>query len=277
MEKQTNYAEELKSAWKVVTLKQDVIKKVAAAKEKTPTAFLILIAAALLGLIGGQLFPGFFAPSLKAGTIGAVMSLVQSIIFIYVLSFVAKSMFSGKAAHDAFFRAAAYGMIVAWLAILPSLSILGSLWGLVVTVVVLKVVHQLTTGKAIAALVVGIIAMIVVTLVLSPFYAFMGFNAMGGTYNFGKFGNKNAVMDFMAENFEDNAMQFQTEDGEASVDFENGAMRFETEDGEGTVEFGDGSMTVKTEDGESSMNFEDGTMVIQTEDGETIRVEIPQF
>jgi len=223
-----NIVAEAKTAFNVALLKHNVMHSVASDKKKTTFALGILVVAALASGLGLKFFGGFFSPSWLMVLSMAIYQVISAIIGIYVLSVVAKSIFKGQAKHDAFFRVMAFGMIVTWLSIFPPLSIIGGIWALVVVFVALKVVHKLTTGGAIGALLVSIVAMALVMMILSPVMAMLG---MGGMYSGGVQFNKGGnMMDFYKDDsFE---MDIDTEDGEGSVKMEDGKMIIEGPDGE---------------------------------------------
>ncbi|MBU1017691.1 hypothetical protein KKA33_01545 [Patescibacteria group bacterium] len=223
-----DYKAELKNALHIALLKKNVMHHIAGDKSKTKFGYYVIIAAAIFGIIGQQLFMSFFRPSLTFSLLNGVIQIVSVVIGIYVLSFIAKSIFKGQAKHDAFFRVMAYGMIVTWLAILPQIAIISGIWGLVLVFVILTTIHKLTAGGAIGTILVAVIAMLVVSMILTPLYALLGFGAMGGG-SFNLNGGKTGTMDF------NRGGGFQ--------------MNVPGEDG-GTVQWGEGGMKVTTPEGE---------------------------
>jgi hypothetical protein len=235
-----NIVSELKTALNVALLKHKDMNSVASNEGKMVYAFGILIVAALISGLGLKFFGGFFSPSWWMVLSMAVYQVISAIIGIYILSIVAKAIFKGHAKHNAFFRVMAYGMIVTWLAIFPPLSIIGGIWAIVIVFVALKVVHKLTTGGAIGSMLVTIIAMILVSLVLTPLMAALGLGGFGyGT------------------------MQFKGSGFDGMMDFDRGDDGFE--------------MKMDTEEGEGSMRMEDGKMTIEGPDGEVMEITIPDF
>ena len=221
------YMNELKTAVNVALLKKEVMHHVATDKSKTRFAYIIIVIAALLGLIGQQVFPIFFRPSIGFSLLTAVMQVVGAVVGIYVMSYIAKKLFHGAAEHDQFFRVAAYAMIVGWISLIPQLSWIGGIWGLVLIVVILKTIHRLTTGGVIGTIIVTIIVGFVASLVLTPILGLIGFSSGG------MMGGKSIM------NFGDNGFKFnvKTPEGETgSVEFGEGGMKIKTDTGE-TVEF----------------------------------------
>lgn len=220
---------ELKTALNVALLKHKDMNDVASDKGKTVMAFGILAVSALAAGLGMKFFGAFLSPSWGFVLSSALTQFISAIIGIYVLSIVARSVFKGHAHHDAFFRVLAFGMIVTWLSIFPPLSIVGGIWALVVLFVTLKVIHKLTTGGAIGAILVTIIAMALVMWILTPV---MGMLGLGGMYSGGfQFrGGSDSIMNI--ENDGDFKMHMNTPDGEGSVKMEEGKMVIEGPGGE---------------------------------------------
>ncbi len=226
-----NIITELKTAIQVALFKHTDMHHVASDKHKTPYAFYIIIGAAVLGLIGQQFFSGFFKPTLGMGIGMAVIQIVMTIVGIYVVSVIAKSIFKGQAKHDEFFRVLAYGMIVSWLTILPMLGLISAIWGLILLFVILKVIHKLTTGGAIGTIIVGFIVIGVISMLLAPVFGKFGFGyQMKGSYDFGGFGGDRGTIDM--------------------VDEDTFEMNIDTEDGTGNVKMDDGKVTITGPDGE---------------------------
>ena len=224
--KKDNFKADLMLAKDVALLNHKAMHDAASHKNKTTNAFIVLVIAALISGIGLKFFGGFFSPSWGMVISMSIYQIVSSIIGIYVLSVVAKSVFKGHAKHDAFFRVMAFGMIVTWLSIIPALSIVGGIWALVVVFTALKVVHKLTTGGAIGALLVTIVAMAIVGMILAPTLGALGIRGMhmgSGSFKGGNFG------DVYKNGFK---MNVNTDEGTGSVKMEDGKMTIEGPDGE---------------------------------------------
>jgi len=210
---------ELKRAWEVALMKKPAMHHVASGgKPETTFGYYVIIVSALLTLLGSYFFlSGYisFGPIYALKT--AVIQIVMAVVGIYLISFIAKTLFKGKAGYDAFFRVMAYGYLVTWLGLVPALGIIGGLWLLVLTFVILKEVHKLSTGGAIGTMVVTFILGIIVGSVIS---ALTGFSAT----SFG---------------------------GAKLPDYSRGFnIRTETEEGAGSIQMKDGKMTIKGPGGE---------------------------
>jgi hypothetical protein len=218
-----NCKKELKEALDIALFKQPAMHAVALEKGKTTFGYYIIIAGALLGIIGQQIFPAFFRPSITFSIVMGIMQVVMTVVGIYVLSYVAKRFFKGHATHDHFFRVVSYGMIVMWLSILPQISIISSLWSLVLLFVILKAVHKLTTGGAIGTIIVGILVMWIISAVTAPIYA--------------KFGTYGLINDTGIKNYGNSMVN---PAGSGKIEYQNGK-----------VEYGNGTMKYTDENGKT--------------------------
>jgi len=213
---------ELKNALDIALLKKPVMHHVAENKSKTAFGYYVIIAAAILGAVGQQIFLPFFRPTLTSSLLTAVVQAIGIVIGIYIVSFIAKGIFKGQASHDQFFRVAAYGMIVMWLLIIPPISFIGGIWILVITFVILKTIHKLTTEKAIGTLLVIIIGGYLIFMILFK----IGFWGIGGGFQM----RGGDMMDFGRD--EGFKFDIRTEEGVGRVEFGEGGMRITGEEGE---------------------------------------------
>jgi O-antigen/teichoic acid export membrane protein len=178
---------EIKTAMQIALLKHQDMHSVAGNKAKTANAYYIIIIAAFLGFAGKQLFMGFFRPEIGMAVGVAVIQILMTIACIYVLSFIAKSIFKGSAKHDEFFRVMGYAFIVNWITIVPMFGFISAIWGLILIYVILKVVHKLTTGGALGTIIVGIIVMAVISTLISPVFSGFGYgheSKSGGAFDY---------------------------------------------------------------------------------------------
>jgi hypothetical protein len=227
----TSFLSEIKIAIQIALFKHKDMHHVSSDRSKTPYAFYIIIIAAVLSFVGQQFFIGPFKPSLGMGIGMAIVQIIMTIIGIYVLSVIAKSIFKGHAKHDEFFRVLAYAMIISWLSIIPALGFIAGIWGLILLFIILKVIHKLTTGGAIGTIIVGIIVIGIISMILSPVFGMMGFGySMKGGYKFKGPDGSTGVFDY--------------------TDEDSFKFNVDSEDGGGTIEMSDGKMKIETEDGE---------------------------
>jgi hypothetical protein len=271
----TSIINELKIALQIALLKKKEMHEVALEKGKTKYAYLILVAVAVLGFIGQQLF-GPFKPSFLSGLGMAIYQLVMMVVGIYVMSMVAKSIFKGSAKHDEFFRVMAYGGVVGAVMIVPMLGFISAIWSLVLLVVILKTVHKLTTGGAIGTIIISIIILGLFGMILGKIGLGYGYGGMKGSYKFDSFGGKGTINVDKNGGFK---MDFKGNNGEegGTVNVDNGQVKVTDENGDttGTMKYDEnGNLEVNTENGSAKM--ENGTVTVTGPDGKLIQVEVPK-
>lgn len=175
----------------VLTLKKDVIDRVSKDSEAMGHAWILLIVAAILSAIGSWLgtlllrnvMPGFGGIGGQAATIGTLFgsiifgvigAIVAAFIAVGILWLVAK-IFGGTGEYMTYFKTLMHIELLAWIMVLSFIPLLGGLlsiavgiWALVAAIVVTQVVHKLSTGKAIATVLIpaAIIFLAVVVLLL---------------------------------------------------------------------------------------------------------------
>lgn len=260
---------EIKRAINIAIFKKEEMMAAAGGGDAhTKMAYIIIAIGAGLGFIGGQLFPikvfgATFKTPFVTGLVTAALSVVMAVVGIYLMSFIAQKIFGGKAEHKAFFRAMAYGMVINWLSIIPALSAIAGLWGIVLIVVILMTVHRISVGGAIGTLIVGGIAAMILSFAIAPVLGLVGLSTGGfGGFGGGQYmdsGSDDGEFDF--KNFEINIPGNNDHDG-GSIRFEEGGMVIEdNKSGE--------SMEIRVEETE-----EGGKMVIEKEGEEEVLFEV---
>jgi len=214
--KTANFISDIKEAIDVALFKHTAMHHVAGDKNKNISALLILIIAAILSALGIK-YIGYLPLSLGEILGMIIYQVVASIIGIFILSLISKSIFKGQAKHDAFFRVMAFAAIVTWISVIPNkfVGLIVAVWGLALVFVVLKVIHKLTTGGALGAILVSAVALILLGKLLAP--------------TFGSFGAQGGISDLYEDGFK---MNFKSDDGAGSMEMEDGVMRIEGPDGE---------------------------------------------
>lgn len=164
-----NIKKELKRAWKIALMEKATMHHVAeGGKAETTFGYYVIIAATILTTIGQHFFISWFKPTLIFSMLSSIFHVIFTIIGIYVLSFIAKKVFKGKASHSAFFRVMAFALIVTWINIVPSIAIIGGIWMLILLFVILKTIHHLKTSETIVTIILSAILLIAIGTILSP-------------------------------------------------------------------------------------------------------------
>jgi len=226
----SNFINEIKEAWQIALFKHPAMHKVAEDKSKTIFGYYIIIAGAILSIIGQQLFMNFFRPGLIFSLVMGIMQVVMTVIGIYALSYIAKKFFKGQALHDHFFRVAAYGSIVSWIMLFPPTYPLVMIWGVALLFIILKSVHKLGTAEAVITIIIGAVVIIVISRITSPLYTkFSTYGVINGI----KF---NGLEGSAALNNENNIPTSGTvQYGNSKIEYKGDVMRYTDETGK-TIE-----------------------------------------
>ncbi|RJQ18233.1 hypothetical protein C4573_00745 [Candidatus Woesearchaeota archaeon] len=161
------FVDSIKKGWDIFTLKQSAMTDVAKDSSATGWAFLIL---AIAGAVGGMWAAGtlFSISGLITGAIGTVI--FGGFVWVGIMHLFAK-MFGGTGTYMGYFRGSSHYYVMMWIAVIPVvgpiISSLLSLWGIVVNVFLMKSIHQLPTGKAVAAVLIPIAILFVLFLLLA--------------------------------------------------------------------------------------------------------------
>lgn len=173
------FVDYVKKGIDIVMLKGPVAASVAKDPKATGMGILIIILAGVAAAIGQLNLLGII--------LLPIMTIIGSFIGVGILHVVAL-IFGGKAAYMELYRAVATAYVVNWVAVIPMLgpmilAPLAGLWSLVVSVVVIKNVYKLSTGKAVAVVLIPVVVIAILVMILATFLAatFLG-GMMGGMY-----------------------------------------------------------------------------------------------
>lgn len=170
---------EVKKAWEMIKLKKEVMSSVAADTKATAPAIAFYVAVAFAGSIGYWIFPREFwgvvyRPELDFVIFRTIMMAAGAIVGAVVISFIAQHLFKGKAKVIEYVRSNGYIGLVGLLGLVPALNIIWMIWMIVLVFTLLKQVHKIGTGEAIASMVLGVIAIAVLFMVLTPVLGLSG-------------------------------------------------------------------------------------------------------
>lgn len=213
--KKENFLADLMQATEVARFNKKTMHAVAGDMHKNIPALIIIALGGLLSALGMNLFLGH---GLFLGkTLGIlVYHTVSTVIAIYIMSLIAKSLFNGHAKHDAFFRVIGFSMIVGWLMIFPRISLIAGLWAIALLFVILKEIHKLSTLKTIMTFLLTLMAMGVIQFILAPTFGDYGMR----NYEGGRMWDKEFKMDL------------HNQEGDGSVRMKDGRMTIEGPNGE---------------------------------------------
>jgi hypothetical protein len=129
---------------------------------KDPLIFALITAVIMgVGLTIITLGVGFLA------IIFAPIAVCVSIFIAALLLLICAKIVGGTGTYEATVRVASYANIVNIIGWIPLVSILGSLYGLFLTVIGMREIHKLTTAKAIIAVAIAIAVVFIVVVLLA--------------------------------------------------------------------------------------------------------------
>jgi hypothetical protein len=129
---------------------------------KDPLIFALITSVIMgLGLTIITLGVGFLA------IIFAPIAVAISVFLAALLLLVCAKMVGGTGTYEATMRVASYANIVNVIGWIPIVSIIGSIYGLVLTVLGMREIHKLTTAKAVIAVLIAIAIVFVIVVLLA--------------------------------------------------------------------------------------------------------------
>ena len=169
------FGDYVKKGWEIIKLNASVMSDVS----KDESAFAMAIA-----------FIALAGVATAIGTIN-IFGIIINPIFTVILSFIGYGilhiialLFGGKGTFKQLYSVLGIAALIQWVTVVPIagpiVGFVAALWTIVITVVALKVVHTLSTVKAVIVVLIPIIIGIVLMVVLAAFFATM-LAAAGGS------------------------------------------------------------------------------------------------
>lgn len=148
--------DEFKDAFEVVKLNVAKMQEISQRIDATKPALLFIILSSLVTTLGLVIFSlatietaiggfGDLTVFLVASgwILAIILPIVELIVYIWLLSFIAEKIFNGRAYFDQFFRVMGYGSVIRLINVVPSLQIISSVWFLVITWYALRRLYRL--------------------------------------------------------------------------------------------------------------------------------------
>jgi len=182
-----DFKEYLKKGIDIVKLNKDAASEVASQEDAFGMAILFFAIGGLaagLGSVMTKLGFGFFTIILFP-----VFHVIGSFIWTGILFLLAK-LFGGTGTYRAHYSALGIGSLAGWAQIVPVLGGIVALWNIPVSVIVTERIHNISTGKAVAVVLIPMVFFItlaLIALVMVGMAAFMGMMNMGQMPDFKTF------------------------------------------------------------------------------------------
>ncbi len=143
---------------RIVKLQPDAYHEVAEDESATTGAFIVAIAASLLGGIGTSL--GNADVGIGSAIVGAIIFAPLGLLIATGVFHLIAKVFGGTGDFMSLLRPLGHGYAPAALGLIPIVGLLGSIWVLVCSVIAVREVHGLSTGAAIAVVLIPAALMI---------------------------------------------------------------------------------------------------------------------
>ncbi len=181
------FKEYLSKGLEIVKLNRDAASEVAAQEDAFGMAILFFAIGGLaagLGSVMTKLGFGFFTVIFFPAA-----HVIGSFVWVGVLYLLSK-LFGGTGTYREHYSALGIGSLAGWAQIVPVIGGIVALWNIPVSVVVTERIHNISTGKAVAVVLIPIVFFIIIALiaiVMAGMAAFMGLMNMGQMPNFKTF------------------------------------------------------------------------------------------
>lgn len=149
---------------RIVKLQPDAYTEVSADETATAPAFVVAVLASLLGGIGTAFTNADFG--IGSAIIGAIVFAPLGLLLVTGIFHLLAKMFGGSAEYMGLLRPLGHGYAPAALGIIPFVGLLGSIWVLACSVIAVREVEGLSTGKAVAVVLIPAAILFLIALVL---------------------------------------------------------------------------------------------------------------
>jgi hypothetical protein len=154
---------------RIIRLDKTVFKEIASDPNATQQAAIVVVIAAVLSGIGRALQGNSFLGLIM----GILMGVIGWVVWAFVTQFVGKALFQGKASLDQLLRVLGYSQAPTFLGIFVFIfciggliSLVGSILSFIAGIIALMQVEDFDVGKAIVTIIVGFIAVGIVSAIL---------------------------------------------------------------------------------------------------------------
>lgn len=181
---------EFKNAIEIIKLNATKIHSVSENKTSS-LGSIIFILISLIIINFGNYFVYFRFGMQLAGInnllITSVISLISIVFSIFAYDFIGSYFFKGKKSFRELFRVLGYGYLVMVISIIPVLTVIASIWYLIITYKALVGIKKLSSTNAILTILLSIVAVSIIYFVISliiggPTLQYYGMSASGITF-----------------------------------------------------------------------------------------------
>ncbi len=183
-------AKEFKNAIEVIKLNTAKIHSVSENKTSSLGSIIFILISLIItnfGIYFVYFRFGMQSTGISNLLITSVISLISIIFSIFAYDFIGSYLFKGKKSFRELFRVLGYGYLVMVITIIPVLTVIASIWYLIITYKALVGIKKLSSTNSILTLLLSIVAVSIVYFVISliiggPTLQYYGMNASGITF-----------------------------------------------------------------------------------------------
>lgn len=172
------------TAWGMLTLKDAKAKE--AAQSPFVNVLVIFAVAALASAIGARIMPSMGIGSMGMSNnilIMLIIGFVWAIIGMFVwtsISYMFIKIFGGSVGYIGLYKALGHASLAGVLAIIPALGIIGLIWNIIASIIGIRSIAGLSTGKAVATVVLSIVVLLVFAVIIGVIVAMTFLSALVG-------------------------------------------------------------------------------------------------
>jgi hypothetical protein len=185
-----NLSTEFKNAVEVIKLNAAKIRSVSVSKTSSLGAIIFILITLIITNFGNYFVYfrfGMHSTGISDLLITSVISLISIIFSIFAYDFIGSYFFHGKKSFRELFRVLGYGYLVMVISIIPVLTVIASIWYIIITYKILVEVKKLTSTNSILTILLSIVAVSIIYFVISliiggPTLQYYGMSAAGLTF-----------------------------------------------------------------------------------------------
>lgn len=185
-----NLAIEFKNAIEIIKLNTAKIHSVSENKKSSLGAIIFILISIIVVNLGNYFVYfrfGMHTTAINSLLTTAVITFISLIISIFAYDFIGSYFFKGKKSFSELFRVLGYGYLITVIVIIPILTVIASIWYLIITYKTLVNVKKLNPTNAVLTILLGIVSVSILYFIISliiggPALQYYGMNVPGLTF-----------------------------------------------------------------------------------------------
>ena len=178
-----DFQKSLKQAWEILTLKEPTMHAVAKDPEALTPALLMVGLGSLGTAVGMMRFPSvvgevYYSLGWGDAVAQAALATIFGVAVLYITGYFAEKVFHSKLDMNGYVRVIGYASLVNVLGILPALSMVSWIWGLVVMCTLLSRLGKMQAGQIFLLILIELLVLVGLGLVMMVFGLGLGMESM---------------------------------------------------------------------------------------------------